>query len=263
MSLLYKNTPIIKAENINIKGKMLLNVNSSVNTNTNEQEYNTFNEQQEDLLKLQQELDLKMEQSQKECEEIISKAKEEANNIIQESKNKAADIEKDAYNEGYEQGSKNGYEDGYKEAFEDNIEKAKQEANTIIESANKILLESNKQVASYMKENKASILNLSISIAEKVLRRSFEDNESMNEIIMEVIREYELKENFIIKLNSIYKESIDEKILQLKETHTINSDVFVIADDSIENGNAIIEKENGRIVVGIDAVLDKIKEELL
>lgn len=61
------------------------------------------------------------------------------------------EIEKRAYHEGYEQGTQNGYEDGYKEAYEDNIEKAKNESSEIIDKANKIMLEANNQVASYIK----------------------------------------------------------------------------------------------------------------
>ena len=158
---------------------------------------------------------------------------------------------------------KNGYEDGYKEAYEDNIEKAKNESSQILEQANTVMLEANSQIASYIKENKKNILSIGISIAEKVLRRKFEDEESMDLLILDVIKEYELKENFVIRVNSIYKESLDKQILELKENQSIDKDVFILGDESIDKGNALIESVNGRLVIGIDDVLNKVKEELL
>ena len=49
----------------------------------------------------------------------------------------------------------------------------------------------------------------------------------------------------------------------LKTKTSINKDVFVVCDESIEKGNAVIESVNGRLIIGIDDVLNKVKEELL
>ena len=104
---------------------------------------------------------------------------------------------------------------------------------------------------------------MGISIAEKVLRRNFEDEESMDLLILDVIKEYELKENFVIRVNPIYKESLDKQILELKENNLINKDVFILSDEAVDKGNALIESLNGKLVIGIDDVIGKIKEELL
>ena len=114
-----------------------------------------------------------------------------------------------------------------------------------------------------LKNNKKNILAMGISIAEKVLRRNFEDEESMDLLILDVIKEYELKENFVIRVNPIYKESLDKQILELKENNLINKDVFILSDESVDKGNALIESLNGKLVIGIDDVIGKIKEELL
>jgi flagellar assembly protein FliH len=52
-------------------------------------------------------------------------------------------------------------------------------------------------------------------------------------------------------------------LAETKLSLTINKDVFVLADESVEQGNALIESLNGKLVVGIDDVIGKIKEELL
>ena len=96
-----------------------------------------------------------------------------------------------------------------------------------------------------------------------VQMRIFEDEESMDLLILDVIKEYELKENFVIRVNPIYKESLDKQILELKENNLINKDVFILSDESVDKGNALIESLNGKLVIGIDDVIGKIKEELL
>lgn len=261
---LYKNK-IIKSDYVKIKGTVSLNYFSSDDkeeSSVNEEIENN-NEKRLELLRLEAEINQKLVDAQAKYEEILSLANIESEKILAESRDKAVEIEKKAYHEGYEQGTQNGYEDGYKEAYEDNIEKAKNESSEIIDKANKIMLEANNQVASYIKDNKKNILAMGISIAEKVLRRKFEDEESMDLLILDVIKEYELKENFVIRVNSIYKESLDKQILELKESQSINKDVFVVCDESIEKGNAVIESVNGRLIIGIDDVLNKVKEELL
>ena len=249
----YSNN-IIKSDYVKVKGTVSLNY-----FNFKEKEELPVNEEVEDhnekrleLLRLEEKINQKLIDAQIKYDEILNQANTESEKILAETNQKAVEIEKRAYHEGYEQGTQNGYEDGYKEAYEDNIEKA-----------NKIMLEANNQVASYIKNNKKNILAMGISIAEKVLRRNFEDEESMDLLILDVIKEYELKENFVIRVNPIYKESLDKQILELKENNLINKDVFILSDESVDKGNALIESLNGKLVIGIDDVIGKIKEELL
>lgn len=264
MSSSYSNN-VIKSDCVKIKGVVSLGSFKAkaeedivVKNETEDNENKRL-----ELLKLEEEINQKLEQAQIKYDEILNLAKQESEKIIEESNQKAIDIEKKAYHEGYEQGTQNGYEDGYKEAYEDNIEKAKIESSQMLEQANNVILQANEQIANYIKSNKKNIISIGICIAEKVLRRKFEDEDSMDKLILDVIKEYELKENFVIRVNSIYKESLDKQILELKESKSIAKDVFILADDLIDKGNALIESVNGKLVVGIDDVITKIKEEIL
>lgn len=263
MSLLCSN--VIKADNIKIKGKKVIKVctkpaNESLVDEAQAQIQEQFVEK---VSKVEEEINLKLEQAQIQYEQIINSAHEESERIIEESNKGVSNIEKKAYEQGYNQGVKNGYEDGYKEAYEDNIGKAKLEASEILENASKVLFEAKDEVALYMKENKKNIVNLAVSICEQVLREKFEDTSSLNNLIISAIDEYELRENFVIKVNPMYKETLDDEVLSLKENYKLNGDVFVLGDESIEMGNAEIETIKGKLVVGIDSVLSKVKEELL
>lgn len=225
----------------------------------------------EKLKKAEEEIEKKLEEANRKYEEIIESSKKEIENLKEKIKEEAKqealleseEIKKQAYEEGYEEGQKNGYEDGYKEAYEENIEKAKLEATNIIDLANEELKQSKEKVVSYLKENQKNIVNLILEIAEKVLREKFDNPSSINSLVTEVINEYELKQNFVIRLNPIYKENIENELEALRKTKKINDDVFVLVDENIKEGNLIIDTENGKITTGIDTILEKIKEELL
>lgn len=260
MNLLSSN--VIKAKNIKIKGKKVLKTFQDTPQNQgmdNELNYKL----EEEFAAREEEIKLKLEEAESKYNEILESAQLESERLIQESKQEVENIEKKAYEQGHSQGLKNGYEDGYKEAYEDNIEKAKEEAEKIIKNANNILIEAKYELENYIKNNKANILDLSISIAEQVLREKFSDPSSMNNLLDSIIEEYSLKENFVVKVNPLYKENLDSQILELKEDFKINGDVFILSDESVEEGNAIIDSSKGRLVIGIDSVLDKVKEELL
>lgn len=260
MNLLSSN--VIKAKNIKIKGKKVLKTFQDTPQNQgmdNELNYKL----EEEFAAREEEIKLKLEEAESKYNEILESAQLESERLIQESKQEVENIEKKAYEQGHSQGLKNGYEDGYKEAYEDNIEKAKEEAEKIIQNANNMLIEAKDELENYIKNNKANILDLSISIAEQVLREKFSDPSSMNNLLDSIIEEYSLKENFVVKVNPLYKENLDSQILELKEDYKIKGDVFILSDESVEEGNAIIDSSKGRLVIGIDSVLDKVKEELL
>lgn len=254
---LFKNNCIIKSDGVVFKGVKPLKANTKVKVNNDQ----IIDENEEE--KVKEEIQEQLQKAKDTYEEIISKAKLESEKIIQDAYKECDEIKKRAYEEGHNLGVKNGYEDGYKEAYEDNIEKAKEESEEMINKANNILIESKDQVSSYLKDNKKEIISLSISIAEKILKEKFKDVDSMNNILEATINEYEIKENFVIRTNAMYIETLNEKLNNLKKQQSIKGEAFILADDFIQPGNAVIETNKGRLIVGIDCVLDKVKEELL
>lgn len=253
---------IIKSDEVEIVGKRKIKVNSDIsNLGVENDEIDII--RQDKIGRIEEEIELKLKEAKENSEQIIKNAQIEAEAIIEKGKEEVSNIEKKAYEEGHKQGLKNGYEDGYKEVYEEYVEKAQEQANGIVENANNILIQANQEVSNYMKEQKNNILNISISIAEQVLREKLKDISVMENLIGNVIEEYELRKNFVIKVNPIYKESLDKQVQEWKESHKLSGDVFVLGDESIEAGNAIVDNINGSLIVGIDGVLEKIKEELL
>lgn len=255
---LFKSNSILKSNGVVFKGVKPLKTTSKAKKINNEE---IIDENEE--LKVKEEIEEQLNQAKDACENMISNAQVESERIVQEAQNECEEIKKKAYEEGHNIGLRNGYEDGYKESYEDNIEKAKQESEEIINKANNILLQANEQFTDFLKDSKKDIISLSVSIAEKVLKEKFKDEESMNNILEATIKEYEIKENFVIRTNAIYIEKVNEQLNELKNQQLIKGESFILADDFIEPGNAIIETNKGRLIVGVDCVLEKVKEELL
>lgn len=195
-------------------------------------------------------------------DEIVNEANELKQKIIEKSYVKAKEIEKSAYEKGYSEGKNNGYEDGYREAYDKNINEGLLKREEIINEANSILMRCHEDYEDYLKEKSNDIIDLSLTIAEKIVRKSLQAPEGLNEIIYDEIKNSRASKTFIIRCNELHVEEIKQKIVNWNETSGNQLKIFVVVDNSIEAGNAVIEKENGKIEVGIDAGMKKIQQSL-
>lgn len=215
------------------------------------------------LIKEREDIENKILRAKEEYEKILIELEEQREKIIAKANEEAKAIEKKAYEAGYEQGVKNGYEDGFKEAYEKNVIEAKAESERIRQEGYSTLLEIQNQAEAYVSENKANILRLSVAIAEQVLRDKFKAKDAMNSLLENVIKEFNQKKDLIIKVNPVYVEELHKRVKEIKDKFDLSQKIFIIPDGAIEQGNAEIETAGGRLTVGIDSVLEKVKAELL
>ncbi|MGG7096701.1 FliH/SctL family protein [Clostridium sardiniense] len=244
---------ILSSRNVQLKGKVTLK----------ESQEGGFLSVEEKQILEKEDIENKILEAKRQYEKVIIETEYKKESLIKEANERAKDIEKKAYKSGYDQGLKNGYEDGYKESYEKNIEKAISESEKIKEEGYKTLFEIREKIAKYIKENRSEILNISIKIAEQVLKEKFEERDSMNNMLIKIIGEYNLKKDLIIKVNPNYSEQLETSIDKMINEVKSNQKIFVIPDSSIEKGNAEIDIGNGKLTVGLDVVLDRVKSELL
>jgi flagellar assembly protein FliH len=201
---------------------------------------------------------------------IISTAKEEAENIIQEAKLKhdnliataniqAQDIEKKAYESGYEAGMNQGYNEGY----ESSMTEVAKEAEVIMNNANSILFDAKLEYQEYLKEKKDDILMLAINMAEMVIKRELSSSEGLNGLLLEALNNSKNSESFIIKTSKVYVEELKAKVELWRSTLGLKGEIFILADESVGECNAVIEKNNGKIEIGLKAGMDGIRHALL
>ena len=161
------------------------------------------------------------------------------------------------------QGIKNGEEDGKKEALETYLPQAKAEAEEIRQKATNIILRANEDYADYLESKKKEIVDLAFTIAEQVLHKELKKENSLNELVEEAIKLSKGEENIVIKCNPLYEEELKKNAELWQATNNISGKIFIMVDDDIEEGNAIVEKNTGKIVVGIDVGLKRIQDAIL
>jgi len=193
---------------------------------------------------------------------IVQDAKNEKQVIVLRAQMDADAAEKKAYEKGYEQSLKNGYDDGYKKAYDETIDTAKAEAADIVNKAELLLKSAHENYALYLENKKADIVKLALEIAESIVRKELSQDSSMNSIVEEAFKISKGEDNVILKANSIHVEELKSEVERWKMSYGIKNEIFIITDDFMEPGNAILEKPSGIVKVGIDIGMEQIRKAL-
>lgn len=188
--------------------------------------------------------------------DIVENAHIESNKIIVEATERAKEIEVEAFNNA----SSKGYDDGYNIGYKEGMEKAVAEGEAIIKNANEVLANAKLEYKNYIEEKEIHIRELIYQMTSSVLKREVEDAEAINEIIFDALLEEKNEEYFIIKCNSNHLSSLKGEVENMKNKLAFTGDIFVIEDNSLDNGAATIEKDSGKILVDMGYVCEKLKE---
>ncbi|KEH96953.1 fliH protein [Clostridium massiliodielmoense] len=198
---------------------------------------------------------------------MLEKARNESEEIVSGAYAKAKSIEEDAYTKGFEIGKEDGYSDGYSkgkleadEYYANIKDKANEEIAVLNKNAKDMLINAKDELTNYIKANEHNIQELIVHIVKKVMLKEIENSDAITNMIMDALETAKDSKNIIIKTKSTYIDDIKEKIELWKAQAVFNGKVFVIIDDNLEDGKAVIEKENGKIVVDVMGTLDKIQE---
>jgi flagellar assembly protein FliH len=196
-------------------------------------------------------------------ERIIRDAKQEKQAIVLRAQMEANIAEKEAYEKGYAQGTENGYDDGYKKAYEETVDVAKIEAEEIIAKAELLLKSAHENYEQYLETKKLEIVNLALEIAEGIAQKALSKDGEINSLIEEAFKLSRGEDNVILKVNSIHVEELQTRAEQWKKTYGIRNEIFVLADDFMNPGNAILEKPSGIVKVGVDTGMEQVRKALI
>lgn len=189
---------------------------------------------------------------------IVENAQAQSVALLNEAMERSRAIEKEAYEKAYNTGYNEGMQQGYKDAYEQNLPMAKEQAEALQEEARNFLLAAKKEYEKYLEDKKEEILQLAINMAEHVLKREVERADGIDHMLIEAFERSVNSETIIIRTNTTYCENIKKKITYWKERFGLKADIFVLEDNQISLGNAIIEKNNGKMKISIDDALENI-----
>lgn len=163
-------------------------------------------------------------------------------NLLSRAQEEAIQIKEQASKEGFEKGLENAESAIFdmKEAVEEFFE-YKEKMNT---------------------EFTEHILDIALEIAEKIIRREVETDETILEsIVQDALKSLAKDENkIILKVNPTDVEYTKEIVPELLSSGQIEAKIFVTGDKDVEEGSAVIETSNGIIDANIRTQLELIKE---
>lgn len=204
------------------------------------------------------------------AKDILENARKQKDEILQKSYNECVEMEtkakdkiKKEYNNAAESGYKDGFQKAYKEYYKKNIEKAKKDSEALIKNAENIMQSAKDEYNKYLDEKESDIMELVFKAAQSILKKEVKDKDALNGMIFDALSKEKGKGKFIIRCNKCYEESIKSNIADWKNKLALKNDIFIVPDAQIEQGKAIIEKEDGKTIIDIDNALEKLKEVLL
>lgn len=194
---------------------------------------------------------------------IIDKAAEEASNIIEAAHVKAQQILVDsevsvrnAQEEGYQLGQKNGYDDGFRQVYEDLNEQIKS-VDLIAESSFKVKQE-------IILSSEKEILELAITISEKILKEYLMVKpETILGIIRAGISNLKDKEEVKVIINPAHAASLYEMEEDFKNTVKGLKSIRIIEDRTVPYDGIMIESADSRIDASVSSQIEQITKEIL
>lgn len=193
-----------------------------------------------------------LENARRKSDEMLATAYEDARKLEQEAYEKGM---AEGYNAGYEKGSKEG------SVYYDNmVKKAQLDAQGIVTRAENLLLDSNDQYLKYLETKKEEVKGLITSIAKCVLKREVKDKDAITNMVLDAMEIASKSKTIVVKTRSNYVQHLKESIDNWRQQSIFQGEVFVVADDEMEEGATIIQKNNGKITVSINDAIEKVKE---
>ncbi|RXI37472.1 hypothetical protein DP129_13975 [Clostridium tetani] len=213
-------------------------------------------------------VEMKVEQYDSIATVMFENYRKKGEDIINEAYKEAVLIGEEAYKKAYDKGLKEGREKGYEEAYEkgyvENMEKSKAEGDRIIAEAKDIskamINSSEEQCMEYIDKKRLELKELIENIVESVFKREIKDEDALNEMIIEAVNNAKKSKIITIRCKDLYKDEIKKNTDLWKSQNVFNGDIFMISDNSLKEGMASLEKDNGIVEIDINKSLEKIKD---
>ncbi len=239
------------------------------------------------------EIEEKIKRAQQEAEEILKRARQDAESIkqkalreaedekrsiLEKARNEAEEIKARAYREGFEQGREEGfnsghaqgvekgreegYETGYRRGYDEGFEKGKAEFREAIQELKAIARSVIDQRQKILQEAEPELVDLSLSIARKVIQDEIDSGRVIKNLVKAVIKYSLENDRLVIKVNPKDMKHLDkfkdDLFAEVAESRIID----IVQDESVEPGGCVVITSTGQIDAQIGGQLKKIVEAL-
>lgn len=200
----------------------------------------------------------------KTSEEIINSAYEKSEEVLNNTHKRAQDIFKESEIKGYEIGHKKGYKEGYDDGYYKGYKEGKEDSKKLISQALDIKKEYIDKRNCLLKDVEKDLIQLVISVYEKVLYEKVEEDEELIvSLILNGIDNLEISQKLTIIVSEGDYEAVkrSKDIILAKASLVDEIDIRINSD--MVRGDCVLETSKGNVDVSINNQLKEIKDLLL
>lgn len=186
---------------------------------------------------LEEEIELKIKRAEEDAKNIIEEAQEQARNEINDIKAEA-------------------WEDGFARGRQEALSHMEQNIESTLIGANNIITEASIKAREIFLNNKEEMINLSITMAEKIIKKEVKDKEVLVSNLIEAMKKAQNNKELKIYVNweqIVYKEELREK---LQSSFQGIENLEIIEDRTVSPGGCIIQTKLGKIDASIENQLE-------
>ena len=185
---------------------------------------------------------------------VIQAANTEAETIIENARKKAQ--------QEYETIKQEAYQEGFTKGEQDGLLKFQNDASAGLKSLDTLASSSFEIKKNIIDSASRDIVELVITIADKVCHQSFDD-EVLHKITIDAIKQLNDKENITIIVNPKLTENISQLVPVFREEIPKMDTLKILEDNSLSADGVIVETPNTRLDSRISSQIAEIAEKLL
>lgn len=201
-----------------------------------------------------------LREAEDQAEARLKEAEEEINRLRKETVQKWEEEKKAIFQKANEEGYKEGYEAG----FEQGIQEGEKSLAGRIAQAEGILTEASLEARRMKRESEEELLQLSVQIAEKILRHTLEENrELFLEIVKGALLLNEETHEITIRVHPERYLFLKSRTFLLDEMISNQTKVMILPDLHVDPDGVILQTSKGKLDAGIASQLEEIRNGLI
>lgn len=205
-----------------------------------------------------------IENAMRKSEEIINSAYKKSEEILNDTHKRVQETFKSSENKGYEKGYKTGYKEGYAKGYDIGYKEGKNDSEILISQALKIKKEYIDKRNNLLKDTEKDLIQLVISVYEKVFCKKVEEGEEMIvSLILSGIDNLEISQKLTIIVSREDYEIIERSKDIILAKASLVDDIDIRVNSDMVKGDCILETSKGNVDVSIQTQLREIKDLLL
>ncbi|MGY4689820.1 flagellar assembly protein FliH [Salibacterium sp. K-3] len=206
----------------------------------------------------EQEEQNRLHQEQKEVEQLKKQAEQE----LHEARRRISEEEEDS-----KQRIEEAYTHARNKGWNEGLEQGKQEGRNAVEEAvaeaQQAVREAKEEYHHYLEKAEPVILDLALSVANRIIYDSLEDHDgTWMEIVKNAVKEVKDHEEVAVYVPVSRLEETKKQRRELENLLAYSQELIIYPDQALQENDCIIETPYGKVDASLDSQLQELKEQL-